>query len=113
MKKIIAFLVSVAEELDKQGARQKANEIDMALEKLAKKKNKYTKKEVSEVHDLAERMMGGGHVPKEIDNPYALSFWMKGKGYEVKEKPSKPHARVAPFKPKKKKDRKKGKKGKK
>ena len=76
--------------------------MDDKFAKKKTKKNKYTPKEHREVSDLARRMMGGGHVPGEITNPYALSYYMKGKGYEVKEKPSKPHARVKPFEKKKK-----------
>lgn len=72
--------------------------------KPTKNKKKHTKKEVERVHDLAERMMAGGHVPNEITNPYALSWYMfNKKPSSVKEKPSKPHARVKPFEKKKKK----------
>lgn len=79
----------------------------MKIEAKKKKDKKYTKKDIREVHDLSERMMAAGHVPEEITNPYSLSWWMKGRGYNVKEKPSKPHAHVKPFEKKKKKKSKK------
>ena len=68
----------------------------------AKYKRKWTDEEIDRADDLASRMMASKDWEGDWAKAFAISRWMENRGYQVKKKPSKPHAEYVPKKKKKK-----------